>query len=197
MHTPPLDVFPVKDTWRVTLALAPAQFHAVTGLLQAGVTVPVRTGCSVLSFLTDELGIDPRDVQARITTVFLDGKVVDALDAAIIQDGSWLALSAAMPGLVGATLRRSGAYSAMRAEITWSRDPTEHAPTGVHGLVHVKLFNLLIDELGPALLRRGIVLGAREASEAFPLGREEDGGPPPGARVFLQASFGEVVSRWR
>ena len=49
----------------------------------------------------------------------LDGKPVDDIGAALVQDGSTLALSAAMPGLVGATLRRGGAYSSFRSAITY------------------------------------------------------------------------------
>ena len=66
---------------------------------------------------------------------------------------AWLALSAAMPGLVGATLRRGGTYAAMRAAITRAAERGA-AAAREEPLVRVKLFNLLIDELGPLLLAR-------------------------------------------
>ncbi len=114
--------------------------------------------CSVLELLVEHLRLTPEYVAGRITTVFLDGQVVDVLECAILRDGSRLALSAAMPGLVGATLRRSGAYAAMRAEITRTPEQGRDPGNGGSVLVHVPLFNLLIQELGPALLGRGVVL---------------------------------------
>jgi hypothetical protein len=165
-----------------------SRLDAFKGLLQSGVTVPVRTGASVLSFLTDQLGIEPREVEARITTVFLDGKVVDALDAAALQDGSRLALSAALPGLVGATMRRSGTYSAMRSEITWAAPGVDQGELGAAGTIQLKLFNLLIDALGPAVLRHGVVLDAAEVTRL--VGRRRGMGRRPAAeRVLLQTSF--------
>ena len=68
---------------------------------------------------------------------------------------STLALSAAMPGLVGATLRRGclrlfapGDYFFGR----WRDDPSKE------GRIILKLFNLLVPELGPHLLAKGIWL---------------------------------------
>jgi hypothetical protein len=127
---------------------------------QDGVNVPIPIGCSVQEFLCDQLGIDPEFVAQRITTVFFNGKVVDDLSAAILTDQSTLALSAAMPGLVGATLRRGGYYAAMRKSVSLSSDhpgatsaPSEAPSAAVEtGVVRVKLFNLLIAELGPLIL---------------------------------------------
>jgi hypothetical protein len=72
-----------------------------------------------------------------------------------------------MPGLVGATLRRSGAYARMRAEITRAPDRLAAPPAAGEGIVHVKVFNLLIEELGPVLLARGVVVPYREAMDAL------------------------------
>jgi hypothetical protein len=70
-----------------------------------------------------------------------------------------------MPGVVGATLRRGSFYAAMRSGIT-SLD------SGVidkcrNGFVTVKLFNLLLHDLGPFLLARGIVVNLPELSDLF------------------------------
>jgi hypothetical protein len=131
-------------------------------LLQHGVALRARAP-TAWAFLTEELGVDPKYVKERVTTIFLDGQVVDDLERAPLRDGSLLALSAAMPGLVGATLRRGGYYAAMRAAITHSAGREADAGGGEH-VVRVKLFNLLIAELGPVLLARGIVLARDEAA---------------------------------
>src|SRR5512147_510607 len=73
-------------------------------LLQQGVKIRRRTGCSVDVFLREEIGAAPETIE-KIQSIMLDGKPVDDIGSAVVQDGSTLALSAAMPGLVGATLR--------------------------------------------------------------------------------------------
>ena len=137
---------------------------------------------SVLEFLVEDLGLTPEYVRQRITTVFLDGQVVDVLEDAALREGSRLALSAAMPGLVGATLRRSGPYAAMRAEITRPAEHEVHVCSAATTVVEVKLFNLLIDEIGPVLLERGVLL-EREAVVA--LGVAVDA-PPTGPHELVE-----------
>lgn len=171
----------------VTVALDRSRLSELSPLLQGGVDVPARTGATVLEFLLEELGISPEQV-ARVSTVFLDGDVVDDLEAAVLRDGARLALSAAMPGLVGATLRRGGAYAAMRAAIT--RAPERPgAAARRDGTVRVKLFNLLVAELGPTLLRHGILLDPDAARELLP--RLGAPAPPAGAAapVLLRAAL--------
>ncbi|HTR44143.1 MAG TPA: hypothetical protein VMH06_00425, partial [Thermodesulfovibrionales bacterium] len=122
-------------------------------LFQQGVAVSARTGCSIAAFLREQLGVSPGAFE-KIQSIFLDGSAVDELDSAIIKDGSVLALSAAMPGLVGATMRRGGRYSSFRSGVTHRE--TEGQCASGEGFVQVKLFNLLMAELGPGLLAKGI-----------------------------------------
>jgi hypothetical protein len=119
-------------------------------LLQQGVMIRRRVGCPVDSFLRQELGAGPETVE-MIQSVILDGKPVDDICAAVIRDGSTLALSAAMPGVVGATMRRGGVYASMRSAITY-HETGEPGAAG-EGWVTIKLFNLLMAVLGPSLLR--------------------------------------------
>jgi hypothetical protein len=122
-------------------------------LFQEGVLVNGRIGATILSFLCDDLGLAPRYVEERIQTVFLNGKAVDDPASAVIPDHATLALSAAMPGLLGATLRKGGFYAAMRSEISHAGQ----GPVSPHeGKVLLKLFNLLPGEIGPLLLERGL-----------------------------------------
>lgn len=126
-------------------------------LLQQGVTIRTRVGCSIGAFLREEIGATTGTIE-KIQSVILDGRPVDDIEAALIKDGSILALSAAMPGLVGATLRRGGTYSSFRSAITYHETGGEHASG--EGFVQIKLFNLLIAELGPVLLRKGVILSS-------------------------------------
>ena len=145
------------------LSLDKKLFFLFTPLLQAGVRVKVQVGCSLMILFVEQWGIKPEYAKERIKTIFLDGKPVDDLDNAAVQDGSVLALSAAMPGLAGATLRRGGFFAGMRSSI-----PQEEAAAPIslaEGFVVVKLFNLLIRELGPGFLERGIFLPKNDLGE--------------------------------
>ena len=162
-------------------------------LLQRGVWLPVTTGCSVMNLLNSQLGIAEVYVQDRITTLFLDGKAIDELTSAYIEDGSTLALSTAMPGLVGSTMRRGGHLAAMRGEITCH--PSQAVATGA-GTVKIKLFNMLMKEVGPLLLERGIFLSGAELITLLTAGGASlrngcdsvilDGLPLPCAELFEQ-----------
>lgn len=124
-------------------------------LLQQGVMLRSRVGCSVEAFLRQELKASPGTIE-KIQSIMLDGKPVDDIRSALVHDGSTLALSAAMPGLVGATLRRGGAYSSFRSAITYHEPGTAGTPG--EGWVRIKIFNLLMADLGPDLLRKGVLL---------------------------------------
>ena len=132
---------------------------------QSGAGIRIRTGINVREFLCGDLGLSPEYVESRVQTVFLDGKAVDNVDSAVVRDGSTLALSAALPGLLGATLRRGSYYAAMRSEISYRKD-TESLSSS-EGTVRLKLFNLLTDEIGPLILNKGILINGQEITEFF------------------------------
>lgn len=135
-------------------------------LFQQGVGVSIQTGGSLEDLLCRQWQIDRDYVLNRISTLFLDGKPVDDLPASIVQDGATLALSGAMPGLIGATMRRGGVLASFRSGITYC--PTTDAHNHGNGRITLKLFNLLIDELGPGFLCRGIWVPRRRLAELFP-----------------------------
>jgi hypothetical protein len=139
-------------------------------LLQQGVRIRRRVGCSVDDFLRKELEVGPEALE-KIQSIILDGKPVDDIGSALIHDGSVLALSAAMPGLVGATLRRGGAYSSLRNAITYHEEGK--ADLSGEGWVSVKLFNLMMAELGPGLLRNGVLVHTADLSELLAKGWQE------------------------
>jgi hypothetical protein len=145
------------------LTLDKKLFFPFTPLLQRGVMLRVQVGCSLSTLLVDQLGLKPEYVKERIKTLFLEGNPVDDLETALVKDGSVLALSAAMPGLAGATLRRGGFFAGMRSPIIQREMITPASPE--EGFVVVKLFNLLIRELGPIFLERGIFLPPTDFGE--------------------------------
>jgi len=154
----------LQHNGEVRIALASEQMPSLLSLLQVGVPVQGYVGISVEQFLNGLFQIPRTYIDNRIQTILLDGKPVDDLDVTI-QGDSVLALSAAMPGLVGTTLRRGGHLAAFRKEITFQ---DRHDAIDTHlDRVTIKFFNALIRELGLALLRSGICMAERDLRDTL------------------------------
>jgi hypothetical protein len=147
--------FDEKNYHRLTFILSAEKHHLFFRFLQHGFFVKARTGKSIKEMLCDQFGLESDYAVNRIKTIFYNGKPVDDMKTAIVHDGSTLALSAAMPGLVGATFRSGGVLSPFRASISYRPEECKTSDSG-EGTVHVKLFNLLVPEIGPGFLKRGI-----------------------------------------
>jgi hypothetical protein len=126
-------------------------------LLQMGFHIEVTTG-NLLELLGRICDMDCEKMRHRIQTVFLNGKPVDDLAGVVVADNDCVALSAAMPGLVGATMRSGGVLAGLRQSISHRSRQAPSCPR--QGMVIIKLFNLLIKELGPRFLQKGILLKA-------------------------------------
>ena len=132
---------------------------AFSPLLQKGFYVEI-TSSNLQDMLCKTCDLDPAALKARIQTVFLNGKPVDNMATANVQDDDCLALSAAMPGLVGATMRSGGVLAGFRHSISYRPEDSQSNARG--GILLIKLFNLLIKELGPRFLRQGILVGSND-----------------------------------
>jgi hypothetical protein len=136
------------------LILPEEQISPLFLFLQSGFHMKAQIGCSLSMFLTEQMRLSREYIEQTIQTIFLDGKPVDDLNSAMVHDGSRLSLSAAMPGLVGAAMRRGGFYASLRDSITY-HEATNTDILG-EGLVFIKLFNLLMQDLGARFLKQGI-----------------------------------------
>jgi hypothetical protein len=132
-------------------------------LLGAGFEMIVPTDCSVKELLCQHLKIEEDYLENRIQTIIMNGKAVDDINIATVEEGSTLALSGAMPGLVGAILRREGVLAPMRRQI--SHNQAESAAKHDTGGVNLKLFNLVVRELGPAFLDQGVWIKGNRLQE--------------------------------
>jgi len=158
---PNVELIPVR---RVTMALRDERLSAFFPLLQSGVRVVFRSGVTLEELLVRQWGISADYVARRITTLFVNSRAVDSVATTRIPGGAVVALSGAMPGLVGATMRAGGFYAAMRGAMTYREDVVAGG-SGSTTWVRVKLFNLLLRELGPGFLARGIILTAAELAD--------------------------------
>ncbi|MFC1829491.1 hypothetical protein ACFL0O_07770 [Thermodesulfobacteriota bacterium] len=139
---------------------------AFFSILAQGFVINTKVGCSVRELLCVHMGLGEDYLEQRLQTIFLDGKAVDNTETAMVHQGSTLALSAAMPGLAGATLRRGSAYSAMRDQITHKKS-TKNEGIIKDGTIRLKLFNLVAQEIGQLFLTQGIQIDGRHLINMF------------------------------
>ena len=126
----------------------------LNGVFRQGVRVEIQGGSSIRQAIVDQMGIAEDYLENRVQTLFLNGMPVDDVDAMKVSDGSILALSAAMPGLAGATLRKGGKYAAFRQQISLGSESP--VPVLRKGWMILKLFNQVAEEQGPVVLTKGI-----------------------------------------
>ncbi len=150
---------------KLNLNVTGDQIHFFFSLLRHGFMVETPVGCSVKTMLNNILGMNDEYVENRIKTIFLDAKPVDDIKTACINDGSVLVLSGAMPGLAGATLRRGGQLASFRGSISCRSDGKNALKQ--EGRVVVKLFNLLVNDLGPIFLKQGVLIKKEQLEDFF------------------------------
>lgn len=171
-----------------------------TPLLEKGVVISGSTGCTLRNFLCTQLGIADDYLDQRIQTLFLNARPVDDVDKAVVTNGSTLALSAAMPGLLGATMRKGGRYAAFRKDISQTADACGicEAP----GRVTVKMFNLVAEEIGYQLFQTGVNIDGddlrriaeRHNGELIRAIRQAE---KDGQRISIDAAFFSTLSGQR
>jgi len=178
---------------RLALFVNPKLVPLFFQLLGHGFYVSVQTGCSVKELLCNQLGIQEDYLAQRIQTIFLNARVVDDVNSAIVPGDATMALSGAMPGLVGAILRSGGFYAPMRSQI--SHDKNMSTSQLKDGKITLKLMNLVVKELGPTFLQNGILLKG-EALQEF-IERQLEDLKRKCVAVELNDKSVEVDSLWK
>ena len=139
----------IEENIHVVAAKKAASFFSC--LLNYGVGVKIYGNPSIKNFLLKSLKIDEDYASNRIQTIFLNSKPIDNIANAFLENGSILALSAAMPGTAGALFRKSGRYAAMRKQISY----TDNADIkkNKEGTIILKLFNITAKELAGIIFK--------------------------------------------
>jgi len=157
----------MKDISEIEVHLSNSANRELCSLLfQSGVLLKVQVGASIKNLLCEQLSLDKTYVDKRISTIFLNSQPVDDISKAIIKSSDTLALSSAMPGLIGATLRRGSHLAPLRDTITF-KEYRNNDDIQAYGLIHLKLFNLILQEVGPFLLQRGVMMEFEDVIELF------------------------------
>lgn len=158
------DVKAADNAFKLTLIPEADLLPRLCTLLQKGCHVRVKTGCSLRELLCDQFGIDPEYVRKEIKVFFINSSPVDNIDEAIIRDGAIVALSASMPGLVGAAMRGDG-LSWMRSSITYHEEGGDLGDS--EGVIQLKLFNQVMADLGESFLGRGVYVDSQFLMDYF------------------------------
>jgi hypothetical protein len=137
----------------------------LAALLSGGFEIKAMLPCPLSTLLVEQVGIPSDYLQNRLQTLFLNGDPVDDVENTAVHAQDTLALSAAMPGLVGATMRKQGPLASLRRQLAPSDSSSKKSADG-QGAVSIKLFNMVVGELGPIFLASGIVI-PREALCSF------------------------------
>lgn len=156
------DTIPMPDIEYTHLGFSLPKPGIFDFVLQEAFQVACLDGGSIREFLCIQMQICGDYTEKRIQTIFLNGKPVDDVDVATLHEGERLAMSAAMPGLVGATMRKQGFFAKMRNGISYDAEGNKEPEIekGKPCLVTVKLFNFLAVELARDFLIRGVFFPA-------------------------------------
>ncbi len=145
-----------KNTNFLHLEFPSNRLGVFTELLISGVYIETHLiGKSLYEFLKSELSLDDEFINNKINTIFLNNMPIDDLFSATIEHDAKIALSSSMPGLVGAILRKGSPYAMMREDITYKKVKQKNLKKG---FIFLKLFNLLINEIGKKVMEKGIFL---------------------------------------
>jgi hypothetical protein len=150
------DTIKEDNIGEIMFFIGPSALPWFNEILQRGFFLIEPVGISIEEFLVKKIGLSRKYIGHKISTIFLDGKIVHDIGSAIIKSGSVLAFSSALPGFVGASLR-SGSSGQSAGESGASRE-INSPDSGDRGVFCVKLYNLPMLELGPSFMRRGILL---------------------------------------
>jgi hypothetical protein len=138
----------------------------ISALFAAGVSIDAPVGMPLVELLCDRLGVSCDYLDHQVQTIFVNGRTVDRPEEVKITKDTTVALSAAMPGLMGATLRKGGLLAVFRKDIS-QLDMQAPDDSHRHTMVTLKLFNLVAKDIGPMLLQQGVWLRGDALGEHF------------------------------
>lgn len=123
--------------------------------LQDGFYVKAMSGTAILPFLTEYCNIPESYIAEKIKTIFHNGNPVDDIKTVKLYEGSVLAVSGAMPGIVGAMMRIGSPYAPMRESITEKGNEKKNAGESIY--IKLKLFNSILKDHGERFAGEGVI----------------------------------------
>lgn len=151
----PPGVIPINPPALSFHTTQPEQFQQ---LFQDHFYVACEDNCTIRELLCEQMHVCGDYTQRRVQTVFLNGHPVDDIDTARITAGDTVALSSAMPGLMGAMMRTNSPFKQMRDTISLKEDARQEDAPGRQCLVRMRLFNFLAKELAGLFVDNGFYI---------------------------------------
>jgi len=142
--------------------------------LQNGFYIEASEGTSIRRLINVYCRIPDDYCSNKIKTIFHNSNPVDSPDDVKISYGSVCAISGAMPGLVGAMMRIGSPYASMRESIT--EKGNDVSETGKTVLVRIKLFNVILSDLGEKFISSGVILSVESVLSVIGRIEEKIGG---------------------
>jgi len=149
---------------RIKIVVEKESLSFFTTILQSGIEMTTEANIPLGKFLCSCPGFSEQYLAETVQTIFLNGTALDDLQTPLNAPHPVVALSAAMPGLAGAILRRNSLHSALRTKT--GLDKTQHSASGPLA-VTLKLFNRIARDKGELLLTRGVVIASQPLSVFF------------------------------
>ncbi|MFO7932276.1 MAG: hypothetical protein R6U97_12825 [Desulfosalsimonas sp.] len=131
-------------------------------LTARGIRFEIPAGTSVKRLLQQVLPADENYIEDSIQTVFMDCRAVDDIENTMILGPCTIAVSSAMPGVFGAAFRKKGVYSGLRCGYRETPGRRETENPDKPAVVTLKLFNKVAEDIGKAMLAKGIYMDAQE-----------------------------------
>ena len=154
--------------------------------LQNGFYVETESGIKLIS---GSCGIPESYIRDKVKTIFHNGNPVDDPASVKLRNDSVVAISGAMPGIVGAMMRMGSPYAAMRESITEKGENIFQTGDSIH--VMLKLFNVILGDLWRGFVEKGVILdrerilrvignGGRDSHFIFKIDNEKTDSSKPG-----------------
>ncbi len=151
------------------MSVANSAMVRLTTLLQNGIILHCPSHLAIGAFLANLPDFDVDYLTDRVQTIFLDGDAIDDLEKPFSGPSHVVALSAAMPGLAGAIFRRNSICAALRK--SGGKIDYEKAKAKEDIEINLKLFNVIAQEKGSALLCHGGIFKGEVLREFFNMRR--------------------------
>jgi hypothetical protein len=150
---------------KIHLVLQPPGVALCCGLTAQGFQLSATPGATIRRVLLERAAIPAPYLDTVVQSVFHNGRAVDDDRRVRVGADSIIALSAAMPGLVGAVFRKNSPVAGMRTFDYPNPAPQAPGPGEIHLIL--KFFNQVNTDLGPIFLKRGIRLPGAIGQDFF------------------------------
>lgn len=157
--------------------------------LQYGIELECKAGMSIRQLMTHVAGLEADYVEEKIKTVFRNSSPVDDIDAPLLNDGDLIAVTGAMPGLVGICMGRESLFGSFREGISSCEICEDSEIEDI--TITLKVFAETAREIAGCLMGQGIIADAEKLAD-FLAEHSEHLDDAMGAIVSLRNDDGKV-----